>query len=95
MRKTLWAVALVIGSTVTAQAGVLSLSCGGYGNGFSCSMIESHPQPGAIARIIQVPEHAVDDQVWSNFCKPVLGRDRFGVVRYSYAHEGCEYGRDR
>jgi hypothetical protein len=30
---------------------------------------------------------------WFEFCKPAGRVDRYGVTRYSYAHDRCEYGR--
>jgi len=29
------------------------------------------------------------------FCKPTLSYDRYGVLRYRYAHPGCDHGRWR
>lgn len=30
---------------------------------------------------------------WENYCKPQRGApDRYGVVRVTYAHPGCEFG---
>lgn len=30
---------------------------------------------------------------WEGFCRPVRNYDNLGVVRLSYAHKGCEFGR--
>ena len=30
---------------------------------------------------------------WEGFCQPVRSYDKLGVVRLSYAHKGCEFGR--
>lgn len=32
-------------------------------------------------------------QRWEQFCKPTPVRGDLGVIRLTYAHEGCEYGR--
>lgn len=33
------------------------------------------------------------DQRWLARCKPVIREDKYGMPRYVYAAEGCEYGR--
>lgn len=30
---------------------------------------------------------------WEEFCQPVIAPDALGVMRYSYAHDGCDLGR--
>jgi hypothetical protein len=32
---------------------------------------------------------------WEAFCKPQFSPDRYGVRRASYAHDGCDLGRDQ
>jgi len=32
------------------------------------------------------------DHKWEQRCRPVITQDRFGVPRYQYATQGCEFG---
>jgi hypothetical protein len=69
----------------------------GSGN---CVFVE-RSGPGGIARIYKVDEpdgEALDaalerDRKWLARCKPVIRRDTYGVGRYYYAAEGCEFGK--
>lgn len=41
----------------------------------------------------EIKESARRESVWVQFCNPTPVRDRYGVLRNVYAHEGCEFGR--
>lgn len=38
-------------------------------------------------------ESMARDRKWLAFCKPVKFTDQYGVSRYHYARQGCEFGR--
>lgn len=50
-------------------------------------------------RIVHLPPmteaQQVEDRKWEAFCQPVRNADEWGVVRLSYAHKGCEFGRSQ
>jgi hypothetical protein len=83
-------VAVVFGA-VKAHSQTVDLYSGRHGSSF-----EVLGMPGAGAKIINIPPHEIDadkDQAWVAFCKPTIEVDKYGVERYRYAHEGCEFGR--
>ena len=51
--------------------------------------IRSVPQPGTEAEKARAVEH---DRRWMSRCRPIVVQDRYGVPRYHYAAEGCEFG---
>lgn len=97
-------ISILAGCIVFAQPAVgrgllLGTACtGGY-----CVTTIGPSGPGlGGARAIQPPisdqartEAADRDARWVAYCRPTTRQDRYGVERYVYAHEGCEYGRSR
>ena len=98
-------VAVLVAATLVkpAYAGVLALP--GSNSGWSacsygmCQWGEGSP-PG-FPRIINVPQptsqadiEARDQRIkqWMEECGVTFVRDKYGVTRYHYAVEGCEYG---
>lgn len=80
-------------SSARADASIVS-TCGG-GWGFrSCSMtirkLEAQQDSIEARR-----EAAAREAQWEARCKPAISYDAFGMARYSYAAEGCEFGRPR
>lgn len=76
---------------------------GGYTAGWTCShgyqncnLVTGYIE-GADAKIINVlpQEGSERDRAWVAFCKPTEERGDHGVIYYTYAHEGCEFGRTR
>jgi hypothetical protein len=57
------------------------------------------PEPyNAAPRVIEVPQadHTAEEQEywdqWRRICKPTRVHDRYGVVRWVYTKQGCEFG---
>jgi hypothetical protein len=83
-----------------AQAGsVRTFSC--FGTWGSVSCVATRGAAGD-PNVIQAPEPASDeersaadlrDKRWFARCRPLVQQDKYGVPRYVYAAEGCEYGR--
>lgn len=53
----------------------------------------------AAARIIKRRADLSDEAAerasrWEDYCQPKTVRGEWGVEKYVYAHEGCEFGRD-
>jgi hypothetical protein len=38
--------------------------------------------------------HRKESEKWEQFCKPTFRNDEFGVLRATYAKQGCEFGRN-
>jgi hypothetical protein len=65
------------------------------------SRIPSHWYLDRGPRIIHVPpgvfgseaERTAEIARWESYCQPKRNTDALGVVRLSYAHPGCEFGR--
>lgn len=53
----------------------------------------SYTAPSALIVGVNQPENPARERAWEAFCKPTPRVDALGVTRYSYAHEGCEFGR--
>jgi hypothetical protein len=89
--------ALMVGS---AQAWEIRTTCSGswYFGSVSCREV-GIPNQAPVAR--DYAQEAEDLRVkqagikkWETYCKPVRTYDDLGVVRLSYARQGCEFGRN-
>lgn len=90
MLKTLATVlAISIPSFAHAEGLVIT---GGCLNGGVC-IVAPLQNPNVITLPRMTAEQEERDAKWVAFCKPVPVRDSLGVSRYTYAHEGCEFGR--
>jgi hypothetical protein len=88
------AIVMLLAMTVRANAFIASTDCT-FGRGFDGCTTIVVPTPDAGPRIIHL-EPVLDaerDRQWMAFCKPTFRTDKLGVMRYVYAHKGCEYGR--
>jgi hypothetical protein len=79
---------------------VITDSCVGTRGLESCVTTFRKPSPNP--HIIHVPmpiseqdvaEQRQRDKRWEERCRPTITQDRFGVQRYVYAAQGCEFGR--
>ena len=85
-----------------AQAASGSGSCVRSGGVVSCAGQWNRQGGGGIPLIVSVPGPGTDQQQalamererrWTDYCRPVIKQDRYGVGRYYYAAPGCEFGR--
>ncbi len=88
--------AMMVGS---AQAWEIRSNCSTswyFGSG-SCRIIGTEDRPVAPRDYAQEAEDLRVKQAgikkWETYCKPVRNYDDLGVVRLSYARQGCEFGR--
>jgi hypothetical protein len=79
---------------------IMTESC--VGNWVSGTCVTTFGKRNPTPHIFRVPESISEqdraeqirrDQLWLARCKPVISQDRFGVPRYIYAADGCEFGR--
>lgn len=98
MFKTL-ALAAIVAASFASQASagsLVSTNCRhSHYTGTTCSTSVSSigsnsAQALSVANDAWTPEI---DAKWEAFCKPTLTHDKLGIGRYSYAHEGCGFGR--
>ena len=89
--------ALMVGS---AQAWEIRTTCSGswyFGSG-SCRTIGVEDRPAAPRDYAQEAEDIRVRQAgikkWETYCKPVRTYDDLGVVRLTYARQGCAFGRN-
>jgi hypothetical protein len=93
----------------TISAGAAGSSGQGYeacvdsGSGFICSE-RWGGRAGGFPLIVRIPappgeretsEAAARERRWTEYCRPSVYYDNYGVGRYTYAAVGCEFGRDR
>lgn len=83
-----------------SQSGVSTINC--FGRWFMSSCVETFRRGRVHPYVIKVPgpttadeTAAIDarDRRWVERCGPVVRQDRYGMPRYSYAAQGCEFGR--
>lgn len=98
-----FALALTAASS-SANAEIVTGSCvGGWGMG-NCSFTYREYERDTHTRHVpggwgfemteqERKEAIARDRKWIAFCKPAIVTDRYGVSRYLYAKQGCEYGR--
>ncbi|MTW15407.1 hypothetical protein GJ689_04200 [Rhodoplanes serenus] len=65
-------------------------------------LASAEPPPARAAASETAADRARDDdpaarrKAWLDFCQPKLAPpDRFGIERWTYAHDGCQFGRVR
>ena len=77
-------------------------ACVGSGSGFICSEKWSR-RSGGFPLVVHMPappgeretsEAAARERRWSEYCRPSVYYDNYGVGRYTYAAVGCEFGRN-
>jgi hypothetical protein len=91
--------ALSMTSAPARSEGVGTLSC--YGSHRARSCVATFRRGRFHPHVIAVPAPLGDDLAaaeardrrWVERCNPVIRQDRYGMPRYSYAAQGCEYGR--
>lgn len=86
-----------------AATALISPACAGgfnwqcYHSRFAtnCSMVEiGAPAPLSPAETAErEAARQAELEKWTKFCQPVGKTDDMGMVRLSYAHPGCEFGR--
>ena len=88
--------ALMVGS---AHAWEIRTTCSGswYYGTVSCREVGTRDLPPATRDYAQEAEDLRVKQAgikkWETYCKPVRNYDDLGVVRLTYARQGCEFGR--
>ena len=84
--------------SAACAAGMALGGCVGGGGALNCVVrwgeagdpyIRTVPPPADETERTRAAER---DRKWQERCKPVIAQDRFGVPRYQYAAEGCEFG---
>jgi hypothetical protein len=107
MRTVIILAALLSTTAADAASYGRTTTCARYGGSISCTTegyrTGSYYSPGyapASSVIDVAPPSAAElgaqmerERKWEAFCKPQANVDKLGVTRYSYAHEGCEFGR--
>ncbi len=90
--------ALNMTSAPAWSEGVLTYNC--YGRYGMRSCVETYRSGRVNPYVISVPQSADDravaearDQRWLTRCRPTVRHDRYGMPRYSYVAQGCEFGR--
>jgi hypothetical protein len=80
------------------EGGMVVLNC--VGSGFAISCVKrwgSRPDPYVRRLVPRDPqeeaESAERERKWAARCRPVMKQDRYGVSRYEYAAQGCEFGK--
>ena len=98
MRAVYLIVALVVASG-SAEAWEVRGSCMHsqfYGSS-SCRIVGTYDQPAPPRDYAQEAADFKEKQEriskWEAFCRPARPPDQYGVVRLTYAHSGCEFGR--
>jgi hypothetical protein len=83
-----------------AGEGVYTWNCYGTRNSRSC--VGAFTKGPLNPHVISVPGPSSPDEVaaaeardrrWSERCSPQIRQDRYGMPRYTYGAQGCEYGR--
>jgi hypothetical protein len=109
MSTKLWTMGAVAASATVltvlqapaAQAGAGAFNCMASGRSVTCAAVWGG-DGGGLGRVITVPGPTTDeernaqlerDRRWSARCQPSVRYDSYGVARYTYAAEGCEFGR--
>ena len=92
--------ALVVVAADPAAAGADNFNCVRSGSSFNCNAMWG--PPGGFPRVVRVPvprteyeeaEARERDRRWTEYCRPIIRPDQYGVGRYYYAVAGCEFGR--
>lgn len=82
--------AILAASTAEARyAG--SISCFGGRHMRSCVFVGGQVGNPHV-QSVQPNEGSERDEAWLRRCRPVIVTDRYGMPRYRYSAEGCEYG---
>jgi len=85
--------------TLAYAGGVDSQSCVGGPTSFNCVEQWAPAAGDPYVRVVPDPvdeaqkaQMARRDRKWLARCRPVVERDDYGVARYHYAAQGCEFG---
>jgi len=92
MRKLVLAALAAVTFASTASAGGYSRACTYsqfYGSRCTWQTVKD-PAPPTEA---EIEAKRVENAKWEAFCKPVRTPDSLGMIRLTYAHPGCEFGR--
>jgi hypothetical protein len=93
--------ALLAGTLPTHAGGSFAGSCTGSGASFVCA-VQTGGNDGNFPQIVRLApptgerdlaESVERERRWLSRCRPLIRYDRYGVGRYAYAAEGCEFGR--
>ena len=83
----------------SAEGGAKTINCFGTRSTESCVVTYGprvHPHIIAVPQPQSAEERAAAearDRRWVERCRPAIRQDQYGMPRYSYAAQGCEYGR--
>lgn len=100
MKKLLMVAALVVlASPAFAESEVSNWGCRysrfyGYSNCYSKWTKTPDPVRDAEQEKRDAEAHQKESEKWEQFCKPSFRNDEFGVLRATYAKQGCEFGRN-
>jgi hypothetical protein len=93
------AILSVITFTSAYAGGIINLNCVGGGKSLNCvaqwATAAGDPNIRAIPETLGDAEKAyatARDHQWLARCRPVIERDGYGVPRYRYSAQGCEFG---
>ena len=96
-----FAASALIATPISAEASRYKIGgCLGGWATFSCVTVWGEPfNPTPYIRLVPQPEDDADraraaerDRKWLGHCRPVIQQDAYGVARYQYAAQGCEFG---
>ena len=80
--------------TTSALADVsISTTCHRSYGTRSCATVLRDLSPPAPKSAEELAREAQEDAKWLAFCKPARRQDSEGLVRWTYAHKGCDLGR--
>lgn len=92
------AVTSLFGPTALARSLNLHFAPGNYFESCNAGGCVGGDLPSSDAKVIHVPlddspEAQVRIRKWEAYCRPEPHADKYNVIRLTYAHEGCEFGR--
>jgi hypothetical protein len=105
MKRTLIALALALAASAAQAQSTTTTSTSKCGRDFMGNSVctsssttgSNAPEDTRGPRISkkEAAEIEARDVAWVAFCQPKITTGRDGIDRYSYAREGCEYGRSK